>query len=79
MITRKTVIALIATTIAATSLGAIGLVSQEQDRPDCPGKIVCPITGELVCRDRCPLGEQAATDTAADTATGFSSCCRGRN
>ena len=24
------------------------------DRPDCPGKIVCPLTGELVCKDRCP-------------------------
>jgi len=24
------------------------------DRPDCPGKIVCPLTGEEVCRDQCP-------------------------
>lgn len=62
MITRKTFIALIATTIAATSLGAVGLVSQEQDRPDCPGKIVCPITGELVCRDRCPAVDPSRAD-----------------
>ncbi|MBI4586007.1 MAG: hypothetical protein HY717_18510 [Planctomycetes bacterium] len=24
-------------------------------RSDCPGQIVCPITGEKVCRDQCPL------------------------
>lgn len=23
-------------------------------RADCPGKIVCPQTGQLVCRDQCP-------------------------
>jgi len=23
--------------------------------PDCPGRIICPITGEEICRDRCPL------------------------
>ena len=27
-------------------------------RDDCPGKIVCPQTGELVCKDQCPLGAQ---------------------
>lgn len=76
MMTRKTFIALMATTIAASSLGAFGLVSQTQDRPDCPGKIVCPITGELVCRDRCPIGDQAA---AEETATPLPSCCQNRN
>lgn len=60
--TRKTFIALITTTIAATSLGAIGLVSPTQDRPDCPGKIVCPITGELVCRDGCPAVDPSRAD-----------------
>jgi hypothetical protein len=30
-----------------------GLTSGQ--RVDCPGKIVCPLTGQLVCRDRCPL------------------------
>lgn len=24
------------------------------DRPDCPGKIRCPISGEMICRDKCP-------------------------
>ncbi len=41
------------------------------ERPDCPGKIVCPLTGELVCRDRCPLGAGGAK---SETAPG---CCPG--
>ena len=40
-------------------------------RPDCPGQVVCPLTGELVCRDRCPAA--AASADAADVP----SCCRG--
>ena len=40
-------------------------------RPDCPGTIVCPLTGEAVCKDRCPLGA-----TAADEAVPLPACCR---
>lgn len=42
------------------------------DRPDCPGQIECPLTGKLVCRDRCPLnnGERTAAQDVP-------SCCRG--
>lgn len=29
-------------------------------RADCPGQIPCPLTGQLVCRDRCPLTEATA-------------------
>jgi hypothetical protein len=32
------------------------------ERPDCPGKIVCPLTGELVCRDQCPTADPARPD-----------------
>lgn len=37
-------------------------------RSDCPGKVVCPLTGEEVCMDRCPLTAKATkTDpTRAD-------------
>ena len=29
----------------------------------CPGKVVCPITGEEVCKDQCPLtGELVCSD-----------------
>ncbi len=50
--------------------GALALVSAE--REDCPGKIVCPITGELICADRCPAGAGAAL------AAGTRSCCAPR-
>lgn len=42
----------------AAALGAVALPSSalpREERPDCPGKMVCPLTGELVCKDRCPL------------------------
>lgn len=29
--------------------------SASDDRADCPGKIICPITGEEICKDQCPL------------------------
>lgn len=32
----------------------------EAGRSDCPGRITCPLTGEEVCRDRCPLGSDVA-------------------
>lgn len=52
--TKATYLATGITAIAATALGAIGLSGATATRADCPGKIVCPITGELVCRDECP-------------------------
>ena len=45
--------------VAALALGSVAAVgawrpsSVNADRADCPGKIVCPLTGELVCRDKC--------------------------
>jgi hypothetical protein len=43
-------------------VAAYAVFTQPTIRPDCPGKIVCPLTGELVCKDRCPLGEADTTD-----------------
>lgn len=46
------------------------LTSANATRPDCPGQIECPLTGKLVCRDRCPVhAEQAKAAT-------LPSCCR---
>lgn len=43
-----------AVALGLATLGAAKLAPAQADRPDCPGKIVCPRTGELVCRDKCP-------------------------
>lgn len=29
--------------------------STEAHRGDCPGKVICPLTGQEVCKDKCPL------------------------
>lgn len=43
------------------SLAAFGF-SQTGDRVDCPGKVVCPLTGEEVCQDQCPLVDANRAD-----------------
>ncbi|HKB16365.1 MAG TPA: hypothetical protein VKF62_09870 [Planctomycetota bacterium] len=48
--------------------GGVFALRASSERADCPGKIVCPITGEVVCADHCPL---AATGTAETP-----SCCK---
>ncbi len=35
-------------------LAAYALVSGEK-REDCPGKIICSVTGQEICKDRCPI------------------------
>ena len=40
------------------------------ERADCPGLVACPLTGQLVCRDRCPVGASLVA-TPLETA----SCC----
>ena len=50
--------------IETTSLACIAVLiaagpietTPDPQRPDCPGRIVCPLTGKPVCKDRCPLG-----------------------
>jgi len=32
------------------------------ERADCPGKIICPITGEEICKDQCPLIDPDRSD-----------------
>ncbi len=33
---------------------AAGARLESRTSSDCPGKIVCPLTGQEVCRDKCP-------------------------
>lgn len=53
--TRRT---LLTTAVAAGLIGLAGFAAlataAAAGRPDCPGKIVCPQTGQLICRDKCP-------------------------
>lgn len=83
--------------IAAVVLLVVGalvaaVAQPEAGRTDCPGKITCPLTGEEVCRDRCPLStdvvnatqgpsEKASTPGSQTTGcysgqAGSATCCR---
>jgi hypothetical protein len=42
------------------------------NRPDCPGKIICPITGEVICADQCPARTTAVVSVEKP------SCCKDR-
>lgn len=59
----------------AVALGAARLTNSTAGRSDCPGKIVCPLTGELVCKDRCPLDADKAGQQDADS---LPACCRAK-
>lgn len=52
--------------------GWMAMGSADTTRPDCPGKIVCPLTGEQVCADRCPArsAKEATSANAADPLCG---------
>lgn len=43
--------------VVVMASGAVGV-----QRDDCPGKVVCPLTGEQVCKDLCPLIDVARDD-----------------
>ncbi len=52
----------IALVIAAALAATASAVSSSAKRADCPGKIICPLTGDLVCRDRCPTADRNRGD-----------------
>jgi hypothetical protein len=53
-------IALILVGLGVLALGTTYALSiRGAERQDCPGKIICPITGELICSDQCPLEDGA--------------------
>ena len=54
-------IAMLATVGLAVAAYAVNSRASAE-RPDCPGKIVCPLTGELVCKDRCPARDANRSD-----------------
>ncbi len=64
---------LIAMLVAGVAAAGLALAAGSNSRPDCPGKIICPLTGELVCKDRCPLGETQQDD---DQQAQLPACCR---
>jgi hypothetical protein len=58
MTRRAWVVSLVSLGAAAIATAAVALPQLNKARSNCPGQIVCPLTGELVCKDRCPLGAE---------------------
>lgn len=54
--------------LLALTLGAASALTADRgatpERIDCPGKIECPLTGELVCKDQCPLDVEPEPEVA---------------
>ncbi len=48
--------------LGVVTFGAVKLATANTGRADCPGKIVCPETGELICRDQCSMIDQNRPD-----------------
>jgi len=52
--------------VAGITLGAIGIGNvnpiTNSQRTDCPGKIICPLNGDQVCKDQCPLIDKNRAD-----------------
>lgn len=47
--------------LLGVSLGAYGF-ARTGERTGCPGKVVCPVTGEEICKDQCPLVDANRAD-----------------
>jgi len=60
---RRKVLLPLAVVMVVGGLVAYSLASSATSpRADCPGKIVCPLTGEEVCADQCPQRDPQRAD-----------------
>ena len=59
--TRNIAVAALAV-LGIVAFGGFDLASADSERPDCPGKIICPLTGQPVCADKCPLKDPLRED-----------------
>ncbi len=51
-----------AATVGLLAVASMVLAQSRNERPDCPGKITCPQTGEIICRDKCPTVDPNRSD-----------------
>ena len=51
----------LAVLVLGAAAGAYGF-SQVGEQTACPGRLICPLTGEEVCKDECPLVDLSRPD-----------------
>ncbi|MCH7814317.1 MAG: hypothetical protein IID40_09890 [Planctomycetes bacterium] len=54
MRTHRKLILAVVSMAGMVAVAGIVLAQGRVERQDCPGKITCPQTGEIICRDQCP-------------------------
>ena len=59
---RNKVLLTLALAVALGGVVAYSVVLAATPRADCPGAIICPLTGEEGCKDRCPLRDAQRAD-----------------
>ena len=59
---RKLAVVLCLVAIAVVGLTTYSLAFAGGEGSTCPGKVVCPITGDEVCQDECPLVDANRVD-----------------
>ncbi|WP_425399184.1 hypothetical protein [Aeoliella sp.] len=59
---KKLAVVLCLVAIAVGGLTTYSLALASGDGSTCPGKVVCPITGDEVCQDECPLNDANRAD-----------------
>ncbi len=62
VIMSKLAVVLCLVAIAAGGLTTYSLAFAGGEGSTCPGKVVCPITGDEVCQDECPLVDANRAD-----------------
>lgn len=58
---KRALLSLAAVAVVGLMVAAVGAAVGNQ-RSDCPGKVICPLTGDEVCRDQCPLVDATRDD-----------------
>lgn len=52
--------------VALGGLFALPLTFAAARTSDCPGKVVCPLTGKVICKDQCPLAAKTSNVARVD-------------
>ncbi len=61
MRTQKVLMLAVVVSVGVVAAGA-ALAQSRADGASCPGKIICPLTGEKVCLDKCPAVDRQRPD-----------------
>jgi len=59
---RKVAVVLCLVAIAAGGLATYSLAFASGESGTCPGKVTCPVTGDEICKDQCPLVDADRAD-----------------